>query len=157
VQVDDVVDEVSQRVVTPAEPSEVYLVVRVLTAEDVACESVELIMGNGVEAELPALVEIPFALPVVRKVLDTSDQDGVVSEECADAKVVFIHGEVVEVIAASDTRDVLPPLRVVVRNKVVVLVYETDDEESLVKFWKRRWDVLGSAKVVVMNSVVVRV
>ena len=156
-QVDDVVDEVSQGVVAPAEPSEVYLVVRVPTVEDVACERVELIIGSGVEAELSALVEIPFTLPVVRKVLDTSDQSDVVSEECADAKVVFNHGEAVEVIAASDTRDELPLLRVVVRNKVVVLVYETDDEEVLVKFWKRRWDVLGSAKVVVRNSVVVRV
>ena len=156
-QVDDVVDEVSQGVVAPAEPSEVYPVVRVPTVEDVACERVELTIGNGVEAELSALVEIPFALPVVRKVLDTSDQGGVGSEECADAKVVFNHGEVVEVIAASDTRDELPLLRVVVRNKVVVLVYETDNEEVLVKFWKRRWDVLGSAKVVVRNSVVVRV
>ena len=119
-QVDDVVDEVSQGVVTPAEPSEVYLVVRVPTVEDVTCERVELTIGNGVE-------------------------------------VVFNHGEVVEVIAASDTRDELPLLRVVVRNKVVVLVYETDNEEVLVKFWKRRWDVLGSAKVVVRNSVVVRV
>jgi hypothetical protein len=122
VQVDEVVDEDSQGEVTPAGRSEVYVVVRVSIVKDDTCESVELITGKGVKAELPAEVAIPFALPVVRKVVDTSDNEVDVSEGCIDAKVVFIHVEAVEVIAAPDKREVLGSPKVVVRNKVVVLV-----------------------------------
>lgn len=98
------------------------MVVRVSIAKDATRESVELVTGKGVKAELSAEVAIPFALPVVRKVPDTSDQEVGVSEECTDTKVVFIHVEVVGVTAALDKREVLGSPKVVVRNKVVVLV-----------------------------------
>jgi hypothetical protein len=115
VQVDEVVDEDLQGVIAPAGRSEVYVVVRVSIAKDVACESVELVMGKGVKAEFPAEVDIPFAL-------DTSDQEVDASGEFTDTKVVFCHVEAVEVIAALDKREVLGSPKVVVRNKVVVLV-----------------------------------
>lgn len=121
-QVDEVVDEDSQGAVSPAETPEVNVVLRVSAAEDVACESVELVTGKGVMAEFSALVDIPFALPVVRKVPDTPDRDVAVSKDWTDVEVVFIHVDAVEVIAASDRLEALGLSKVVVRCKVVVLV-----------------------------------
>ncbi|KAM0561158.1 hypothetical protein ACHAPJ_003662 [Fusarium lateritium] len=127
--VDDIVD--LQGLVVPTTLVEEQVSVTVLTTE------VELLAGNGVNAELAFVVDGPRvrSLLAVDKLSDVSaDRDGIVdkevtavSENSVDPEVGFTQvaelTHVVEVlIAAPDTREVFDPVQVVVTNTVVVRV-----------------------------------
>lgn len=97
-----------------------------------------MLAGNGVRTELSADADIPFALPVVRKVpvgSAGSDNEAVVneavfvSEMSVNTELIFVPAEMIELVGAtSDTLEVTELLKVVVRNNVVVRVYEVDFE-----------------------------
>jgi hypothetical protein len=126
-----------------------------------------LLAGNGVKAELSAEADIPFALPVVKKVpVGSADSDDervvnetvLVSEKSVNKELVFAPAELVELVtAALDTREVIELPKVVVRNNVVVRVYEVDSEALTSAVPEVRWEAPGSPKVVVGCTVVVRV
>ncbi|RBQ78154.1 hypothetical protein FVER14953_02177 [Fusarium verticillioides] len=80
VQVDELVDVDSHAVAVPAEPVNKGVAVKVSIPDDVlpeACDRVELPTGIGAKAELSRLVDIPFALPVVKKVVSVPESDDV--------------------------------------------------------------------------------
>jgi hypothetical protein len=126
-----------------------------------------LLAGNGVKAELSAEADIPFALPVVKKVLEgsaDSDDEVVVnetvfvSEMSVNKELIFAPAEMVELVAAApDTPEVTELFKVVVRNTVVVRVYEVDSEALVSTVSEVRWEAPNSPKVVVRCTVVVRV
>jgi hypothetical protein len=118
-----------------------------------------LLAGNGVKAELSAEAEIPFALPVVKKVpvgsADSDDETVFVSEKSVNTELIFASAKLVT--AAPDTREVIELPKVVVRNNVVVRVYEVDSEALVSAEPEVRWETPGSPKVVVRCTVLVRV
>ncbi|KAF5686768.1 hypothetical protein FCIRC_2714 [Fusarium circinatum] len=115
VQVDELVDVDSHGVAVPAEPVNKCVLVKVSTPDDVlpeACDRDELLTGIGANAELSTLVDTPFALPVVKKVVGVPEGDDVtvvneivsVLVKSVTQEVTFAHVETDEsVTAAPDT------------------------------------------------------
>ncbi|KAK2673382.1 hypothetical protein RAB80_010925 [Fusarium oxysporum f. sp. vasinfectum] len=115
VQVDELVDVDSHGVAVPAEPVKKCVPIKVSIPEDVlpeACDRVEVPTGIGVKAELSRLVDTPFALPVVKRVVSVPESDDVtVANEIVSVlvksvapEVTLVHVETDEfVTAAPDT------------------------------------------------------
>lgn len=115
VHVDELVDVDSHGAAAPAEPVNKYVPIEVSIPEDVlpeACDRVELPTEIGAKAELSRLVDTPFALPVVKKVVSVPERDDVtVANEIvsvlvkpATPEVTLAHVETDEVVTvAPDT------------------------------------------------------
>lgn len=119
VQVDELVDVDSHGVAVPAEPVKkcvpIKVSIKVSIPEDVlpeACDRVDVPTGIGAKAELSRLVDTPFALPVVKKVVSVPESDDVtVANEIVSVlvksvapEVTLVHVETDEfVTAAPDT------------------------------------------------------
>jgi hypothetical protein len=119
VQVDELVDVDSHGVAVSAEPVKkcvpIKVSIKVSIPEDVlpeACDRVDVPTGIGAKAELSRLVDTPFALPVVKKVVSVPESDDVtVANEIVSVlvksvapEVMLVHVETDEfVTAAPDT------------------------------------------------------
>jgi hypothetical protein len=106
VQVDELVVVDSHGVAVAAEPVKKYVPVNVSTPEDVlleVCDRVELSAGNDAKAELSRLVDTPFALPVVKKVVSVPESDDVmVANETVSVLVKSVRLEVALVHVETD-------------------------------------------------------